>query len=322
MDKESSGKQDTFPSSDIETNRFIAQEIVMPRPRTKWTERCVEVTLVVAASTSIILVGLIFLFLFREAAPFVQHPGLSSLMGDRWIPVSFQKEQFGIYPLVTGSILVTAIATVVAVPFGVIGAVYLSEVARPAETETLKPFIELLAGIPSVVIGFFGLVVLAPFVKAAFGLETGLNAFTGGLLLGLMAIPTIMSVSEDALRSVPASYKQASLALGGNQIQTIWRITVPAALPGIVAAVMLGMGRVIGETMAVMMVTGNAAQTTFKPFESVRTMTATIAAEMGEVPFGSDHYRALFWVGIILLVATFLLNIVAQRVLKRYSVRQ
>jgi len=304
------------------STRFELLESVMTRPRKKWTERCVEVSLVAAASTSIVIVALIFLFLFREAAPFVHHPGLPSLLGDRWIPVSFQKEQFGIYPLLTGSVLVTAIATVVAVPFGVIGAVYLSEVARSSEAELLKPFIELLAGIPSVVIGFFGLVVLAPLVKAAFGLETGLNAFTGGLLLGLMAIPTIMSVSEDALRSVPASYKQASLALGGNEIQTIWRITVPAALPGIVAAVMLGIGRVIGETMAVMMVTGNAAQTTFRPFESVRTMTATIAAEMGEVPFGSDHYGALFWVGIVLLLATFTLNVVAQRVLKRYSVRQ
>jgi phosphate transport system permease protein len=213
---------------------------------------------------------------------------------------------------------VTVLATLIAIPFGVVGAVYLSEVAVTAEREILKPFIELLAGIPSVVIGFFGLVVLAPWVKWVFGLQTGLTAVTGALLLALMAIPTIISISEDAIRGVPTSYKEASLALGASQLQTIWRITVPAALPGIIAAVMLGMGRVIGETMAVLMVTGNAAIVTLSPFESVRTMTATIAAEMGEVPFGSDHYRALFWVGIVLLIATFGINLVAQKVLKRY----
>jgi phosphate transport system permease protein len=170
-----------------------------------------------------------------------------------------------------------------------------------------------------VVIGFFGLVVLAPIVKSAFGLYSGLTALTGALLLALMAIPTIISISEDAINSVPTSYKEASAALGASKLQTIWKVTVPAALSGIIAAVMLGMGRVIGETMAVMMVTGNAAIITANPVESVRTMTATIAAEMGEVPFGSDHYRALFWVGIVLLISTFALNMVSHRVLKRYQ---
>ena len=281
-------------------------------------DRLIRATLLLAASTSILIVVLIFLFLFKEAAPFIKHPGLQALFGSRWTPVSFVRQSFGLYPLVAGSVLVTLMATMIAVPFGVCGAVYLSEVAVPAEREILKPFIELLAGIPSVVIGFFGLVVLAPWVKWAFGLQSGLTALTGALLLALMAIPTIISISEDAIRSVPLSYKEASLALGASKLQTIWRITVPAALPGIVAAVMLGMGRVIGETMAVMMVTGNAAIVTASPFESVRTMTATIAAEMGEVSFGGDHYRALFWVGIVLLAATFGLNMVAQRVLKKY----
>jgi len=283
-----------------------------------WKDNVVRWILLAAASTSIVVVILIFLFLIKEAAPFAHHPGLRELFARRWNPVSFQKESFGLLSLVTGSLLVTALATAVAVPFGVIGAIYLSEVAATAERELLKPFIELLAGIPSVVIGFFGLVVLAPWVKAVFHLATGLTALTGALLLALMAIPTIISISEDAIRAVPMSYKEASLALGASPLQTIWRITVPAALPGIVAAVMLGMGRVIGETMAVMMVTGNAAIVTLSPFESVRTMTATIAAEMGEVPFGSDHYRALFWVGIVLLLATFAVNLVAQKVLKRY----
>jgi len=290
--------------------------------RRQLKDRFIRATLLLAASTSILIVILIFSFLIKEAAPFLKHPGFSALLGSRWTPVSFLRQTYGIYPLVAGSALVTALATLIAVPFGVCGAVYLSEVAAPAERETLKPLIELLAGIPSVVLGFFGLVVLAPWVKEVFGLQSGLTALTGALLLALMAIPTIISISEDALRAVPLSYKEASLALGASRLQTIWRITVPAALPGIVAAVMLGMGRVIGETMAVMMVTGNAAIITLSPFQSVRTMTATIAAEMGEVSFGSDHYRALFWIGIILLLATFSLNLVAQRFLKKYRMVQ
>jgi len=288
----------------------------------QWKDKMVRGLLLASASTSILIVLLIFLFLIKEALPFVKHPGLMELFRSRWVPVSFQRETFGLLPLATGSLLVTVLATLLAIPFGVVGAVYLSEVAASSEREILKPFMELLAAIPSVVIGFFGLVVLAPWVKVIFHLSSGLTSLTGAFLLALMAIPTIMSVSEDAIRAVPASYKEASLALGASQLQTIWRITVPAALPGIIAAIMLGMGRVIGETMAVMMVTGNAAIITFSPFESVRTMTATIAAEMGEVPFGSNHYRALFWVGIVLLLATFAINIVAQRVLKKYRLSQ
>ena len=239
------------------------------------------------------------------------------MLNESWKPVSFQKESFGIFPLISGTLLVTLIAMLIAVPMGVIGAAYLSEVARGAEREILKPFIEILAGIPSVVIGFFGLIVIAPLVKDLFGLQIGLNALTGSILLAIMAIPTIMTISEDAIQSVPMSYKEASLALGASRFSTIWKITVPAAIPGIIAAVLLGMGRVIGETMAVMMVTGNAAKISFSPFESVRTMTATIAAEMGEVPFGSDHYRALFLIGIVLLLMTFGLVLIGHRFLKK-----
>jgi phosphate transport system permease protein len=215
--------------------------------------------------------------------------------------------------------LITFLATILAIPFGVIAAIYISEIATPLEREFFKPFIEMLAGIPSVVLGFFGLVVLSPLVKNVFQLDSGLTALSGALLLALMAIPTIITISEDALKSVPTSYKQASLALGASSFETIWRVTVPAALSGIIAAIMLGMGRVIGETMAVLMVTGNAPILTFNPLESVRTMTATIAAEMGEVVFGSNHYQALFWVGIVLLAATFVLNVIARRVLKKYQ---
>jgi phosphate transport system permease protein len=272
-------------------------------------------------SLSIIIVLLIFLFLFKEALPFIGSPGLSELFHNVWNPVSFQKEEFGILPLITGSVLVTLLAIVIAVPFGIIGAVYISEVASAREREFLKPFIEILAGIPSVVLGFFGLIVVAPFIKDMFGLTTGLNALTGSVLLAFMAIPTIMSISEDAIKSVPAAYKEASLALGASKLETIWKVVVPAALSGIVASVMLGMGRVVGETMAVMMVTGNAAVISFNPFTSVRTMTATIAAEMGEVTFGSHHYMALFWVGIVLMLMTFLLNMISYRVLKKYGLK-
>jgi len=283
-----------------------------------WKEKAIRLMLFATASTSILIVIGIFVFVGKEAGHFAIEPGLKELLGSRWMPVSFQKESFGLLPLITGSLLVTALATILTIPFGVGAAVYISELARPTEREILKPFIEILAGIPSVVIGFFGLVVLVPLIKSSFGLSTGLTALAGAVLLALMAIPTVVSISEDAIRSVPASYKAASLALGASKMQTIWKVTVPAALPGIVAAIMLGIGRVIGETMAVMMVTGNAAIITASPFDSVRTMTATIAAEMGEVAFGSIHYRALFCVGIVLLLATFGLNIIAQKFLKKY----
>ncbi|MDP8207919.1 MAG: phosphate ABC transporter permease subunit PstC [Candidatus Electryonea clarkiae] len=284
-----------------------------------WKDKVIKLIFLSAASTSVLVVALIFLFLGNEAIPFARDPGIGELWQSRWSPVSFVKESFGIIPLITGSLLVTLIAIVLAVPFGVGGAVYLSEIASKGEKEFLKPFIELLAGIPSVVIGFFGLIVLSPLIKQVFHLSSGLNAITGGILLALMAVPTIVSVSEDAIRAVPGYLTEASLALGATRLQTIWKVTVPAAISGISAAILLGIGRVIGETMTVMMVTGNAARITLSPFQSVRTMTATIAAEMGEVPFGSDHYRALFWVGIILLLFTFALVLLSHRIMKKYK---
>ena len=286
-----------------------------------WRDKAIQTILVGSASTSILIVLLIFVFLGKEALPFIWDPGFGHLWHTKWIPVSFKEEVFGIVPLISGSLLVTSLATLLMIPFGVFGAIYIAEISSDREKSWLKPFIEILAGIPSVVIGFFGLVVLSPLIKDLFGLNTGLTALTGAVLLALMAVPTVITVSEDAIRSVPKAYREASLALGANRLQTIFRIIVPAALPGIIAAIMLGVGRVIGETMAVLMVTGNAAKMTLNPFDSVRTMTATIAAEMGEVAFGSHHYQALFWVGIFLLIMTFFLNVIAQRVLKRYQMR-
>jgi len=286
--------------------------------KNQWKDKAIRIVFTALASTSILVVVLIFLFLGKEAFGFFHEPGLKELLNTRWIPVSFKRETFGIIPLITGSALVTFLATAIAVPISILSAIYISEFAGDREKEILKPLIELLAGIPSVVLGFFGLVVLAPIVKQVFGLSTGLIALTGAILLAFMAVPTIVSIAEDAIRSTPMSFRNASSALGASRLQTTWNVIVPAALPGIIAAVMLGMGRVIGETMAVMMVTGNAAIITGSPLESVRTLTATIAAEMGEVPFGSTHYMALFCVGIVLLITTFIINVIAQKVLERH----
>jgi len=284
-----------------------------------WKDKAMRLLMVSAASTSICLVVLIFFFLARESAPFIVKPGLGALFDTQWIPVSFIKERFGLLPLITGSALVTGLSMLFTIPLSVLGAIYIAEIASPVEREFLKPFIELLASIPSVVLGFFGLMVLAPLIKHFFGLGTGLTALTGAFLLTLMAIPTVITLSEDAINSVPRAYKDASQALGASDLQTIFQVIIPAALPGIIAAIMLGTGRVIGETMAVLMVTGNSALMTWSPLAPVRTMTATIAAEMGEVSFGSIHYHSLFWIGLVLLAVTFILNIIAQRVLVRYG---
>lgn len=279
-------------------------------------ETMVKFGLQMAASTSILIVILVFVFLGKEAFPFFAKTNLLDLFGTTWNPVSFSTPEHGILPLLAGSLLVTVLAIVVAVPLGLVTAVYISEFSRNAEREILKPFIELLAGIPSVVLGFFGLVVLAPLVKNIFGLSTGTSALTASLLLALMALPTIITLAEDAIKSVPFSYREASLAMGATKLQTAWNVTVPAAMSGILSGIMLGIGRVIGETMAVLMVSGNSPVMTINPLSTVRTMTATIAAEMGEVQFGEIHYNALFVIGIVLLLFTFTLVQISQRLLR------
>jgi len=261
--------------------------------------------------SSIGFVALIFLFLLREGLPIFFEVSLGNLLGTRWYPTF---DLFGALPLVLGSVLVTVVAILIALPLGVATAVFVREVAPSWAREILKPMIEVLAGIPSVVLGFFGMTLLAPFIRETLGAPTGLTAFTGALILAYMALPTIISVAEDGLDAVPKSYRDAGLAMGATQWQTIWRVVVPAARSGIVTALMLGMGRAIGETMAVMMVTGNAARMplTFDSlFRPARTMTATIAAEMGEVAQGSIHYHALFGIGIILFLLTFVINLAA-----------
>ena len=279
--------------------------------RRKWSEFATESLIRVLGVSSIGIVILIFLFLLREGLPAFFEVPWNNLFGTRWYPIV---DLYGSLPLLFGSILVTLFAILIALPLGVGTAVFVREIAPNWAREILKPMIEVMAGIPSVVLGFFGMTLFAPFIHEYLGLATGLTAFTGGLILGYMALPTIISVAEDALDAVPKSYRDASLAMGATQWQTIWKIVVPAARSGIVTAVMLGLGRAIGETMLVMMVTGNAARMPLTPdslFRPVRTMTATIAAEMGEVAQGSTHYHVLFGLGIILFLLTFIINLTA-----------
>ncbi len=277
----------------------------------RWTEFAIEALIRVLGFSTIGFVLLIFLFLLREGIPLVVEVPLGNLFGANWYPTF---NLFGVAPLVLGSLLVTATAIAIGLPLGVATAVFVREVAPSWAREILKPVIEVLAGIPSVVLGFFGMTLLAPFIRESLGMPTGLTAFTGALILAYMALPTIISVAEDALDAVPKSYRDAALAMGATRWQTIWRVVVPAARSGILMAVMLGMGRAIGETMAVMMVTGNAARMPLD-FDSlmrpVRTLTATIAAEMGEVASGSTHFHMLFGIGIILFVLTFAINLAA-----------
>ncbi len=279
--------------------------------RRRWLEFFIEALIRVLGFSSIAFVLLIFLFLAREGLPVFFEVPLDNLVGVRWYP-SF--DLFGIPPLLLGSLLVTVTAIIIALPLGVATAVLVREVAPAWARELLKPMIEVLAGIPSVVLGFFGMTLVAPMVRETLGAPTGLTAFTGALILAYMSLPTIISVAEDALDAVPKSYRDAGLSMGATQWQTIWRVVVPAARSGIVTAVMLGLGRAIGETMAVMMVTGNAARmplTLDSWIRPARTITATEAAEMGEVAQGCVHYHALFGIGIILFVLTFAINLAA-----------
>ncbi len=280
---------------------------------TSWREFLVEALIRVMGFSTVGFVLLIFLFLLREGLPAFFLSPLPNVFGTRWYPTF---DLFGTLPLILGSLLVTLGAIAIALPLGVTTAVFVREVAPPWAREVLKPMIEVLAGIPSVVLGFFGMTLVAPAVQQVLGVPTGLTAFTGSLILAYMALPTLISVAEDALDAVPVSYRNAGLAMGATQWQTIWRVVVPAARSGILTAVMLGMGRAIGETMAVLMVTGNAARMPLgldALFQPVRTMTATVAAEMGEVARGSTHYHTLFAVGIILFVLTFFINLAAAR---------
>jgi phosphate transport system permease protein len=272
--------------------------------------------------SSILFVSLIFLFLLREGLPALGGDiPLSSLFGARWYPI---ESYFSLLPLLYGSVLVTVGALLIGIPVGVGTSVFIAEVAPPWVNRLVKPVIEILAGLPSVVLGFLGIQVAVPLLRRFFDLPTGLSAFSGAVLLAMIATPTIVSITEDALNTVPRSYREAALAVGATRWQVIWGVTVPAARSGILTAVMLGIGRSIGETMAVMMVTGNAPVLPHGLdlfFTPVRTMTATIASEMGEVANGSQHYQVLFLIGILLFVLSLGINIAASSVSLRAKKR-
>lgn len=292
------------------------------RGEVRWGEWLIENLIRLAGLSTIVIIGLIFFFLVREGLPAFLDIPLRQLFSSRWYPI---ESLFGMAPLLVGSFLVTIGAVLISVPLGVTTAIYLGEIAPPWQREILKPLIEMLAGIPSIVLGFLGWVALAPLVQNL-GAPTGLTAFTGSLILAYMSLPTIISIAEDALYAVPKEYRDGALAIGATKWQTIWRVVLPAARSGLVIAVMLGIGRAIGETMAVLMVTGNAANIPALGadlfFQPVRTMTATIAAEMGEVSRGSLHYNVLFGIGIVLFLITFAINSLANRLVGMSATRR
>jgi phosphate transport system permease protein len=275
------------------------------------SESLITILIKAMGYSAIIFVGLIFYFLLSEGLPALTEVSLSEFLKTRWYPI---EDYFGLLPLLVGSLIVTIGALIIAVPIGLLTAIYIAEIASPRTKEVLKPLVELLGGFPSVVLGFLGLLILSQFLREFLALPTGLSALTGALLLAGIAIPSIVSISEDALDTVPQAYRDASLALGATEWQTIWRVTLPAARSGVLTAIMLGIGRAIGETMVVLMVTGNAPMmpqglATF--INPTRTMTATIAAEMGEVANSSTHYNVLFFIGIVLFVITLIVNVSA-----------
>lgn len=275
------------------------------------SEIIVRAVIQAAGSAAILIVIAIFVFLFWQAAPALREHTLGEMLfGRQWRPTS-TPEQFGLLPLITGSLMITAAASVIAIPLGIAGAIYIAEIASPRAQAILKPMVELLAAVPSVVLGFIGLTLLSPLVRNVFGLPTGLTGFTASLMLAYMALPTILSLSDDAIRAVPRSIRMASMALGTTKWQTIRYAVLPAARSGILPAVMLGIGRAIGETMTVLMVAGMAGVIPHTLFQPMRTMTATIAAEMGEAARGSPHFHALFLVGALLFVITFVINLIA-----------
>jgi phosphate transport system permease protein len=245
----------------------------------------------------------------------------STLLTKSWMPVS-DNPRYGIWPLFLGTLKVTIIALLFAAPLSILAAVYTAMFARPALREVIKPAIELLAGFPSVVIGFFALMVMATVFQEMFGYSSRLNGFVGGIAMGLAAIPIIYTLTEDALTAVPKTFTEASLGLGASRRQTAFYVVLPAAVPGIFAAVVLGIGRIFGETMIALMATGNAAMSSINPFDSVRTLSATIGAEMAEVVFGDTHYSVLFFIGSLLFIFTFVLNALAEFYFKNMVIRR
>jgi phosphate transport system permease protein len=280
-------------------------------------ERAIEALIHLCGFSAIIFVFGIFFFVFREGAPFLAKlkPGEFFFSID-WFPTSQTQAKYGVGALIVGTLSVTTLAMILAVPFGLGAAVFVSEFCTGKTKETLKVVIELLAAIPSVVWGFVGLTVMSPILIKVFHVPIGVNMFNGALLLALMSVPIMVSIGEDALKAVPDAYREAALALGATKWQTVYRVLLPAAKNGLLAAVLLGVGRAIGETMAVLMATGHSVRIPHSIFDPVRTLTATIAAELGETSKGSDHYQVLFLIGILLFTITFIVNLAADLIVK------
>ena len=275
---------------------------------------------VMAFSSLVFLTGIIIV-LFREALPIFSKVSIFNfLFGKSWYP-TYEPPEFGILPLILASVWVSVGAMLVCVPLGVGSALYLNELASYRQKVILKPLIEVLASVPSIVYGFFGMAILAPFLQQYLHLSIGLCVFTASLTLGIMATPTVCSIAEDALSYVPNSFREASFAVGADRWQTLTRVVIPAAGSGISTAVILGMSRAIGETMTVLMVAGGAAVIPHSLFEPVRPMTAAIAAEMGEAPVGGSHYHALFAIALVLFIITFVFNIIAELISRRFRIK-
>ena len=282
------------------------------------TERSMHAIFFVVALTSLTILLLITAFLFNEGLPLFKHVAIKDfLFGQYWYPTS-DPPDFGILSLITASLVVTVFSGLLAIPLGVMTAIYIAEIASFRVSEIVKPVVELLAALPSVVIGFFGMVLVAPFLQRIFDIPTGLNLFNASLMLSFMSIPTICSISEDAIHSVPKALKEASVALGASHLQTIVRVILPASISGIATAVILGLSRAVGETMVVLMVAGGAASIPESIFDPVRPMPASIASEMAEAPIGSEHYYALFATGIVLFVFTLVFNLFADYISNKY----
>ena len=283
-----------------------------------YTEKAIEWIIRLCGVSAILFVFGIFLFVFREGAPFLfKGLNLGQFFGSpEWYPTSESNVRYGVLALIAGTFSVTALAMVVAVPFGLGAAIFVSEFCSPKVKETLKITIELLAAIPSVVWGFIGLTVMNQVIIKVFNAPIGLNILNGGILLALMSVPIIVSISEDSLKAVPDSYREAAVALGATRWQIIFRVLLPAAKNGLLAAALLGVGRGVGETMAVLMATGHAVHLPNGLLDSVRTLTATIAAELGETVVHSDHYQVLFIIGILLFTITFIVNLSADLIVR------
>lgn len=282
-------------------------------------ERMLEWLIRLCGISAILFVFAIFYFVFREGMPLLFSDRFSLtqfLFSTEWYPTSASHVRYGVAALIVGTLSVTGLAMVFAVPLGLGAAIFVAEFSTPRIREGLKIVIELLAAIPSVVWGFVGISVMNPFIQKTFDVPIGLNVFNGASLLALMSVPIMVSIAEDALKAVPDSYREAALALGATRWQIVYRVLVPAARNGLLAAVLLGVGRAVGETMAVLMATGHAVNIPTSIFDPVRTLTATIAAELGETSVGSDHYAVLFIIGILLFAVTFVVNLTADLIVK------